>query len=69
MPRQEDGDIESSDSSVVTRWTVDQAVVDSNPTHDKLKFLLCSSLRVYSAHSVKCVPAFGGWSPPHRAGT
>ena len=25
--------IESGDSSVVTRWTVDQKVVGSNPTH------------------------------------
>ena len=26
---------ESGDSSVVTRWTADQEVVDSNPTHDR----------------------------------
>ena len=25
--------LESGDSSVVTRWTVDQEVVGSNPTH------------------------------------
>ena len=25
--------LESSDSSVVTRWTVDQEIVGSNPTH------------------------------------
>ena len=31
--RQQAREIESGDSSVVTRWTVDQEVVGSNPTH------------------------------------
>ena len=36
--------LESGDSSVVTRWTVDQEVVDSNPTHDRNKISVVYSL-------------------------
>ena len=32
----------SGDSSVVTRWTVDQEVVGSNPTHGNLISVVCS---------------------------
>ena len=36
-------DLESDDSSVVTRWTVDQEVVGSNPTHGgNLISVVCS---------------------------
>ena len=60
---------ESGDSSVVTRWAVDQQVVGSNLTHGRNLICRALALRVYSAHSVKRVPAFGGRGPPHGAGT
>ena len=56
--------IESGDSSVVTCWTVDQEVVSSNPTHGRNKICHALAVWVYSAHSIKWVPAFGGWGPP-----
>ena len=39
---------ESGDSSVVTRWTVDQEVVDSNPTHGGNLISVVRSLSVFT---------------------
>ena len=60
---------DSGDSSVVTRWTVDQEVVGSNPTHGR-NYFFCRALavRIYSAHSIKWVPVFRDRGPQHRAG-
>ena len=52
--------IQSGDSSVVTRWTVEQEVVGSNPTHGRnLNVFRALAFPVYSAHSVNRVQAFG----------
>ena len=46
--------MKSSDSLVVTRWTVDQEIVGSNPVLSRnYNFCRALTLRVYSAHSVK----------------
>ena len=45
-------DIESGDSSAVARWTVDQEVVGSNPTHGGNLICHALALWVYSAHLV-----------------
>ena len=49
---------ESSDSSVVTCWTVNQEVVGSNQTYGRNSNFCCAlTLQVYSAHPVKWVVA------------
>ena len=44
---------ESGDSSVVTRWTVDEKIVGSHLIHARNLICRLVALRVYSAHSVK----------------
>ena len=60
---------ESGGSSVVTRWTVDQEVVGSNPTHDGNLFLSCARSPGLLSPFDKMSTGFGSRGPPHRAGT
>ena len=57
---------ESGCGLVVRHWTVDQEVVGSNP-RNLAEIHFCNALadQVYSAHSKKRAPNFGGWGPPH----
>ena len=52
------------------RLLADQEVAGSNPMPTTvINFGRTLALRVYSGHSVKCVPAFDGRGPPHRSRT
>ena len=62
---------ESGDSSVVTRLTVDQEVMDSNPTRgrNEMKFLSCARYPGLLSRFGKMSPGFWWPGPSHRAGT
>ena len=57
----------NGDSSVDAGLSIKGLWVRTHP-RAKLNFCRALALWVYSVHSVKWVPAFGGRVPPHRAG-